>query len=348
VSRFVDLACQLRDLGCDSICIKDMAALLRPQPAFDIVRGIKQRCGDDVRVHVHVHATTGVTMVSLMKAIEAGADAVDASISSLSLGPGHNPTEAVVEMLEGTGFAAHLNKDRLARIKEHFAKARPRYAEFESKFLGVETEIFDSQIPGGMISNMESQLKQQGAAHRLKEVLAEVPRVREVAGYPPLVTPSSQIVGTQAVFNVIMGQYKALTGEFADLMLGYYGETIGPRDPAIIELAQKHAKKDPICCRPADLLKPEWQHLRDHALALKGCNGSDEDVLTYAMFPQVAPKFFAQRANGPINLGKSAGAASGDAAGEARPGPTRDPATKRIDYNVTIGQKSHRVTVETA
>src|SRR5437588_6472859 len=243
VGRFVEMAQQLRQLGCQSICIKDMAALLKPQPAYDLVRGIKEKCGPDTVVHVHVHSTTGVTMVSLMKAIEAGADIVDTSISSLSLGPGHNPTEALVEMLEGTGYTTRLNKDRLLKIKEHFAKVRPRYAPFESKFIGVETEIFDSQIPGGMISNMESQLKQQGAGARVKEVLAEVPHVRKDAGYPPLVTPSSQIVGTQAVFNVLMGRYKVLTGEFADLMLGYYGATLGPRDPAVLELAEKHANK---------------------------------------------------------------------------------------------------------
>src|SRR5690349_8592639 len=292
VGQFVEMARRLRDLGCDSICIKDMAALLKPQPAYDLVKGIKEACGQDTRVHVHVHATTGVTMVSLMKAIEAGADVVDTSISSLSLGPGHNPTEALVELLEGTGYTTKLDKGRLLKIKDHFAKVRPRYAAFESKFVGVETEIFDSQIPGGMISNMESQLKQQGAAARVKEVLAEVPRVRKDAGYPPLVTPSSQIVGTQAVFNVMMGRYKVLTGEFADLMLGYYGETIGRRDRHIMELAAKQTNKQPIALRPADLLKPEWQALRSAALALDGCNGTDEDVLTYAMFPKVAPKFF--------------------------------------------------------
>src|SRR3954453_10085878 len=281
VARFVELAKQLRDFGCASICIKDMAALLRPQPAFDIVRGIKEACGEDTVVHVHVHSTTGVTMVSLMKAIEAGADIVDTAISSLSLGPGHNPTEALVEMLEGTGYATRLKKDRLLKIKEHFAKVRPKYAEFESKIIGVETEIFDSQIPGGMISNMESQLRQQGAGDRVKEVLTEVPNVRKDAGYPPLVTPSSQIVGTQAVFNVLMGRYKVLTGEFADLMLGYYGETIGPRAPEGIAAAGHNAKKMPIPSRPADLLKPEWGHLREQALALKGCDGSDEDVLTF-------------------------------------------------------------------
>src|SRR6516225_4224252 len=265
VEKFVEMAQRLQDMGSASICIKDMAALLRPQPAFEIVRGIKEKCGRDTLVHVHVHSTTGVTMVSLMKAIEAGADIVDTSISSLSLGPGHNPTEALVEMLEGTGYTTRLKKDRLLKIKEHFARVRPRYAEFESKIIGVETEIFDSQIPGGMISNMESQLKQQGAGQRIKEVLAEVPHVRKDAGYPPLVTPSSQIVGTQAVFNVLMGRYKVLTGEFADLMLGYYGATIGPRNSEVVEAAVKHAKKQAITGRPADLLKPEWDDLRTQA-----------------------------------------------------------------------------------
>jgi methylmalonyl-CoA carboxyltransferase 5S subunit len=344
VAHFVELAERLRELGCDSICIKDMAALLKPQPAYDLVSGIKQACGKDTLVHVHVHSTTGVTMVSLMKAIEAGADIVDTAISSLSLGPGHNPTEALVEMLEGTGYTTRLKKDRLLQIKEHFAKIRPRYAEFESKFTGVETEIFRSQIPGGMISNMESQLKQQGAANRLKEVLAEVPNIRQVAGYPPLVTPSSQIVGTQAVFNVLMGPYKVLTGEFADLMLGYYGATLGPRDPAIVEVAGKQAKKQPITSRPADLLKPEWDELRAQALALKGCNGSDEDVLTYAMFPQVAPKFFSQRAEGPRNVGKDKAAAKTETPA-ATPVDGKGPVTSPVSYEIRIGDKSHKVTV---
>jgi len=350
VRKFVEMAQQLRDLGCDSICIKDMAALLKPQPAYDLVRGIKEACGKDTLVHVHVHATTGVTMVSLMKAIEAGADIVDTAISSLSLGPGHNPTEALVEMLEGTGYTTRLNKDRLLKIKEHFAKVRPRYTEFESKFIGVETEIFDSQIPGGMISNMESQLRQQGAGGRLKEVLAEVPRVRKDAGYPPLVTPSSQIVGTQAVFNVLMERYKVLTGEFADLMLGYYGATLGERAPEVLQAAAQHAKKEAITGRPADLLKPEWEELRAKALALKGCNGTAEDVLTYAMFPQVAAKFFAQRAEGPKNLTKGPAEApkAAPAATPAKPVDGKGPITAPVAYQIKIGDKSHKVTVEPA
>jgi methylmalonyl-CoA carboxyltransferase 5S subunit len=343
LDRYVEMSRQLRDLGCQSICIKDMAALLKPQSAFDLVRAIKEKCGEDTLVHVHVHSTTGVTLVSLMKAIEAGADIVDTAISSLSLGPGQNPTEALVEMLEGTSYTTRLKMDRLLKIKDHFAMVRPRYAEFESKFVGVETEIFTSQIPGGMISNMESQLKQQNAGQRVKEVLAEVPRVRKDAGYPPLVTPSSQIVGTQAVLNVLMGRYKTLTGEFADLVLGYYGEAIGERDPELLKLAEKHAKKLPITGRPADLLKPEWDGLREHALELTGCNGTDEDVLTYAMFPQVAPKFFSTRAQGPKNVAKKL-------ADPAKPaGPSGNgkatTITSPVTYEVRVGDKTHKVTV---
>ncbi|MGA7410176.1 MAG: methylmalonyl-CoA carboxytransferase subunit 5S [Bryobacteraceae bacterium] len=351
-TQFVEMAERLLELGCDSICIKDMAALLKPQPAYDIVRGIKVACGESVRVQVHVHATTGVTMVSLMKAIEAGADCVDTAISSLSLGPGHNPTESLVEMLDGTGYTTNLDKQRLLNLKHYFLKVRPRYAEFLSNITGVETEIFDSQIPGGMISNMESQLKQQGAGDKMKEVLEEVPRVRKDAGYPPLVTPSSQIVGTQAVFNVMMGRYKVLTGEFADLMLGYYGATIGTRDQQLIEQAAKQAKKEPIEIRPAELLKPEWQGLREAAIELKGCNGTDEDVLTYAMFPQVAPKFFGTRDQGPKNLSKDPNTkaaptpSQAPAAGHPAPadnghGPLRGP----ITYDVKVNGSTHRVTV---
>jgi methylmalonyl-CoA carboxyltransferase 5S subunit len=346
VANFVEMAEQLVDFGCDSICIKDMAALLKPQPAYDIVKGIKKACGDQVRVHVHVHATTGVTMVSLMKAIEAGADCVDTAISSISLGPGHNPTESLVEMLEGTGFDTRLDKSRLVKLKKYFATIRPRYQEFLSNIVGVETEIFDSQIPGGMLSNMESQLKQQGAGDRMDDVLAEVPRVRKDAGYPPLVTPSSQIVGTQAVFNVMMGRYKVLTGEFADLMLGYYGHTIGSRDRHVVELAAKQAKKEPIEIRPADLLKPEWEALRAQALELKGCDGTDEDVLTYAMFPQVALRFFGTRGQGPKNLGKDPNAKPAPAApvADTGTGPVREP----IEYEVTLNGRSHRITVAPA
>lgn len=340
---YVQMARDLVSLGADSICIKDMAALLKPQPAYDLVKAIKEQVGQDVRIHVHCHSTTGVTLVSLMKAIEAGADCVDTAISSLSLGPGHNPTESLVEMLEGTGFKADLDMDRLLKVKDHFAGVRPRYSEFYSGITGVETEIFKSQIPGGMISNMESQLRAQGAGDRLKEVLEEVPRVREDAGFPPLVTPSSQIVGTQAVFNVLMGRYKVVTAEFADLMLGYYGSTLGERNAEIVALSAKQAKKETITVRPAELLTPEWDELRAQAAALEGFDGSDEDVLTNAMFPKVAPGFFKTRGEGPKNLGKDP---SEVAAAAAKGGPT--PLNTPITYKVTVNGASHNVSVAPA
>ncbi len=340
---YIKLAGQLLDMGAESIALKDMAALLQPQAAYDIVKGIKDTYGD-VQVNVHCHSTTGVTLVSLMKAIEAGADVVDTAISSMSLGPGHNPTESLVAMLEGTEYTTELDMERLLRIRDHFAKVRPKYAQFESATL-VDTDIFSSQIPGGMLSNMESQLKAQGAGDRIKEVMAEVPLVKADAGHPPLVTPSSQIVGTQAVFNVLMGKYKVLTGEFADLMLGYYGECIGERNPEVVEIARAQTKKEPIAERPADLLEPEWDKLVAEATALPGNDGSDEDVLTYAMFPSVAPGFFESRADGPKNVGKT----PEQMAEQAAAAGDNDRAVKGpITYKVSLGGREHNVVVERA
>ena len=220
-----------------------------------------------------------------------------------------------------------MDKKRLLAIKTHFDKIRPRYKEFLSNITGVDTEIFDSQIPGGMISNLESQLKQQKAGDRMKEVLEEVPRVREDAGFPPLVTPSSQIIGTQAVFNVMMGRYKVLTGEFADLMLGYYGETLGRRNRHVVELAAKQTNKTPIGTRPADLLKPEWQELRSAALAarwlqrvgrrrahLRDVSGRGAEVLPHAREGPQEPGQGSGR-------GAGAGASRGSRAGGKREGP---------------------------
>lgn len=344
VEGYIKQAGRLLDMGADSIALKDMAALLKPQPAYDIICGIKETYGEDTQINVHCHSTTGVTLVTLMKAIEAGADVVDSAISSMSLGPGHNPTESLVEMLEGTGYTTDLDMERLINIRDHFKQVRPKYEEFESATL-VDTNIFLSQIPGGMLSNMESQLKAQGAGDRIDEVMQEVPRVRKDAGYPPLVTPSSQIVGTQAVFNVLMGRYKVMTAEFADLMLGYYGECIGERDPELIKQAEEQTKKQPITCRPADLLDPEWDQLRTEAEGLEGFDGSDEDVLTNALFPGVAPGFFKTRSEGPKNVGKTAeqlkreqDAASGAA------NAVREP----IQYKVTVGGRSQTVKVEPA
>ena len=343
VDGYITLAGQLLDMGAESIALKDMAALLQPQPAYDIVKGIKDTYGD-IQINVHCHATTGVTLVSLMKAIEAGADVVDTAISSMSLGPGHNPTESLVAMLEGTEYTTGLDMERLLKIRDHFAAVRPKYAEFESATL-VDTDIFSSQIPGGMLSNMESQLKAQGAGDRIREVMEEVPRVKADAGHPPLVTPSSQIVGTQAVFNVLMGRYKVMTGEFADLMLGYYGECLGERSEEVVAMAQAQAKKEPITVRPADLLTPEWDELTQQAATLEGFDGSEEDVLTNAMFPGVAPKFFASRADGPKNVGKTPEQIA--AARAAAAGPATG-ITAPVKYNVTLAGRAHSVTVEPA
>ena len=305
VAAFIEMAGELKAMGVDSIAIKDMAALLTPQVAYDLVKGIKQACGADTVLHLHVHSTTGVTLVSIMKAIEAGVDIVDTSISSLALGSGHNPTESLVKMLAGTGYETKLDMDRILKVKRHFAKIRPRYKHFMADYNGVDTEIFDSQIPGGMISNMVNQLKEMEASDMLQDVMEEVPRVRADAGFPPLVTPSSQIVGSQAVFNVLMGErYGTQTEEFSDLMLGYYGSTLGEKAPEVLAQAQSLTGKEVITGRPADLLKPEWDVLRAEAAAIPNFDGSDEDVLTYAMFPSVAETFFKSRPEGPKNLGK--------------------------------------------
>jgi methylmalonyl-CoA carboxyltransferase 5S subunit len=260
----------------------------------------------------------------------------------MSLGPGHNPTESFIEMLAGTGFGTKVDLERVLRVKSYFVSKIDRYREFLSKVTGVETEIFKSQIPGGMLSNMENQLRQQGAGDRLKDVLEEIPLVRKDTGYVPLVTPSSQIVGTQAVLNVLMGRYKVLTGEFADLMLGYYGAGPGAKNPEVVRMAIEHTHKEPITCRPADLLKPEREKLRSEALPLPGCNGTDEDVLTYAMFPQVAPKFFARRHEGPLNLGTDplTGVSEMHPA-EGHQGVITGP----ITYAVTVSGMEHKVTV---
>jgi methylmalonyl-CoA carboxyltransferase 5S subunit len=237
--------------------------------------------------------------------------------------------------------------DRIDKARRHFDKVAPRYEAFMSAYQTVDTRIFASQIPGGMISNMESQLREQGAGDKIEAVLEEVPRVRQASGFPPLVTPTSQIVGTQAVFNVLMGPYKTITSEFADLMLGYYGATAAEKNPEIMEKARLSSRKEPITCRPADLLNPEWEVLRAEALELDGCNGSDEDVLTYALFPTTAPKFFSQRAQGPKSVARAEGqvptAPEPPTVAQAR---ERSTITEPVRYLVTLGDRSHKITVE--
>ncbi len=345
IAVFVDIAQQIKGLGCESICVHDVDGLLKPQAAFDLVKGIKEKCGSDTLVSVHTHSTTGVTMVSLMKAIEAGCDIVDTAISTLAMGRGHNPTESVAAMLEGTGYESRLDMRRLYRIKQHIANVRPRYGEFLHHPVGVETEIFQHQIPATVILNMEYQLKGQGAPHLLDEVLKEIQTVRRDAGYPALAIPASDILGTQAMFNVLHGRYRVITSEFADLMLGYYGTTLGEKNEEVVAQAAGHANKAAITCRPADLLEPSWERWRTEAMTV-GCNGSDEDVLTYAMFPKAAAQFFKTRTAGPKDIGRESSEpkAGPELAPSVSVSSNDMPGTSR-SYVIRVGNEEHRVTV---
>src|SRR5208283_2578209 len=346
IAKLVEIAQQMKELGCDSICVRDGGGFLKPQAAYELVKGIKEKCGKDTLVHVHTHSTTGVTMVSLMKAVEAGCDIVDTVISSLAFGRGHNPTESFVEMLEDTGYETRLDMDRILRVKQHIATVRPHYGEFSSEPSGVETEIFKSQVHAAMISNTEYQLKGQDAGHSLQEVLSEVRQVRSDAGYPALVTPAGQIVGTQAVFNVLQGKYKVITTEFADLVLGYYGSALGEKNADVMKMASIRTNKSPISCRPADLLEPEWHRRQSEAKALPGCDSTDEDALTYVMFPKVAPEFFKTRSKGPKNnVGKEPALPHPEQRSSSGGDAT---ARSAVTYVVTLNGREHKVTVTPA
>lgn len=291
VDYFVQLASQMADLGADSICIKDMAGLITPYTAYELVRRLKAEIG--LPVHFHSHTTSGMGTASLLKAVEAGADIVDTVISPLSLGPSHSPTESVVAILQGTERDSGLDLNLLSEIAEHFVQVRRRYARYESG-LGVDVGILQYQVPGGMLSNLVSQLRAQKAEDKYSEVLAEVPRVRAELGYPPLVTPSSQMVGTQATLNVVLGErYKIVPEEIRNYVRGFYGRPPAPIDPEIKRLII--GDEEPIDCRPADLLPPgmpkAWEEIGNLAR-------SEEDVVSYALFPQIARPFLERRARG--------------------------------------------------
>jgi len=297
--KYAELAKTYADFGADSICIKDMSGLLKPYEAYDLVKAIKAKV--DLPVEIHSHATTGLSVASLLKGIEAGADIVDTAISSMSMGTSHSPTETVVEMLKGTDFDTGLDTKLLLEIAAYFREVRKHYSSLESAFLGADTRILLSQVPGGMLSNLESQLKQMGAGDKMDAVLEELPKVHKDAGYVPLVTPTSQIVGTQAVFNVIQGRYKMMTADFANLVTGKFGALPTAANPEVVAMGLAQNKMTEVMtCRPADKIEPEWDKMVEASKAAGG-NGSDEDVLTYAMFPQVAEKFFKTRANGPVD-----------------------------------------------
>ncbi len=284
-------------------------------------------------------------MVSLMKAVEAGCDMVDTAISSLAFGRGHNPTESFVEMLEGTGYECRLDMERILRVKQHIAMVRPRYRAFLDEHVGVETEIFESQIPSSMISSTEYQLKGQDTGHLLQDVLSEIQNVRRDAGYPALEPPVDQIIGTQAVFNHLQGKYNVLTSEFAELILGYYGTALGEKNAEVLAMASARAGKQAISCRPADLLQPEWELRRAAAAALPGFDGTDEDVLTYAMFPKIAAQFFKTRTEGPKQLGDELTTEDSEPPDANRHSGA---STSPVTYVVTLNGREHKVTVAAA
>jgi len=310
VELFVEQARQMAAMGVDSIAIKDMAGLLTPFATGDLVRALKADI--DLPVFIHSHDTAGVASMCQLKAIENGADHIDTAISSMAWGTSHPGTESMVAALKGTPYDTGLDLELLQEIGLYFYAVRKKYHQFESEFTGVDTRVQVNQVPGGMISNLANQLKEQGALHRMDEVLAEIPKVRKDLGYPPLVTPTSQIVGTQAFFNVLAGErYKTITTEVKYYLQGRYGKAPAP----VCEHLRFQAigSEEVIECRPADLLAPELDKLRKDIGELAK---SEEDVLTFAMFPDIGRKFLEEREAGtlqpevllPIPDGKAAAA----------------------------------------
>ncbi|WP_203344240.1 sodium-extruding oxaloacetate decarboxylase subunit alpha [Vibrio fluvialis] len=349
---WVDLAKRLEDLGCHSLCIKDMSGLLKPYEAEELIRRIKASCS--VPLALHCHATTGLSTATAIKAVEAGIDILDTAISSMSQTYGHTPTETVVAMLQGTERDTNLKLEQLDPIAAYFRDVRKKYAKFEGQLKGVDSRILIAQVPGGMLTNMESQLKEQGAADRMDEVLQEIPRVREDLGFIPLVTPTSQIVGTQAVINVLTGErYKSITKETAGVLKGEYGAAPAPVNAALQAKVLDGAEA--ITCRPADLLHAEMDHLTTDLLAKAKADGISlaedvvDDVLTYALFPQVGLKFLKNRHN-PDAFEPAPGCEPAPAAAPVVSASSRGVETYsvRVDgqvYNVEVGPQGQLTSV---
>ncbi|WAN11104.1 sodium-extruding oxaloacetate decarboxylase subunit alpha [Stutzerimonas balearica] len=300
LEMWVELAKRIEDMGADSVAIKDMAGILTPYMAFELVSRLKASL--DIPIHMQCHATAGLSTAAILKAVEAGIDNVDTAISSLSMTYGHSPTESVVAIFQGTARDTGLNLELLEEIAAYFREVRKKYAKFEGTLRGVDSRILVAQVPGGMLTNMEGQLKEQGALDKFDEVLAEIPRVRQDLGFIPLVTPTSQIVGTQAVINVLTGErYKSITKETAGVLKGEYGAAPAPFDAELQERVLDGTEV--ITCRPADLLQPEMDRLAAELEGLAQEKGitlatdSIDDVLTYALFPQIGLKFLENRGN---------------------------------------------------
>ncbi|MDK8465138.1 sodium-extruding oxaloacetate decarboxylase subunit alpha [Marinobacter sp. SS13-12] len=320
IEMWVELAKEVADMGADSIAIKDMAGILKPYVAFDLVSRLKKEL--DIPIHMQCHATTGMSTATAIKAAEAGIDNVDTAISSMSMTYGHSPTEAVVAILEGTDRDTGLDLNLLEEIASYFREVRKKYARFEGSLRGTDSRILIAQVPGGMLTNMENQLKEQNAADKFDQVLDEIPKVREDLGFIPLVTPTSQIVGTQAVLNVLTGErYKSISKETSAILKGEYGAAPAPMNKELQERVLDG--KEPVTCRPADLIEPEMEkltkELRDTAKekGIKLAEQEVDDVLTYALFPQIGLKFLENRGNPdafePVPTKEDAAAASAPA-----------------------------------
>ncbi len=329
---FVEMALRLEDLGVDVICIKDMAGLLSPYATESLIAAIKERV--KLPIHIHSHDSSGMALMSYLKGIEAGADIVDTAISSMASGTSQPPTESLVAALKGTPYDTGLDLNLLSEIAEYFRKVRKRYRKFESEYTGINSKILVHQIPGGMISNLATQLKEQNALDRMDEVLEEVPRVRKDLGYPPLVTPTSQIVGSQATLNVLTGErYKVITSEIRNYLKGLYGRPPGEVNEEVRRKAIGDEK--PITCRPADLLEPELDRLTRE---LGGRARSIEDVLSYAMFPNVALEFFEQREKGMLQPEPIE-----EVSEEAK--PPSQPFLAPSEFNITVHGETYHVKV---
>ena len=293
VDLWVDLAKNIQDMGAHSLAIKDMAGLLKPYIAFELVSRLKEEL--EIPVHMHCHATTGMSVATGVKAIEAGLDNIDTSISSMSMTYGHTPTETIISILDGTNRATGLNLDKLKPIAEHFQAVRKKYKNFEGSLRGVDARILTSQVPGGMLTNLENQLKAQDSIDRFDEVIQEIPKVRQDLGYIPLVTPTSQIVGTQSVINILSGsKYSTITNEVKSLLKGEYGATPAPVNKELQQ--QGIGDGTVITCRPADLLNDDFLSVKEEFKKVIAENNissevSDENVLIYAMFPEIGLSF---------------------------------------------------------
>jgi len=357
LDTWVNLGKQIEDMGAHSICIKDMAGLLKPYEAFELVSRLKK--STKIPIHLHSHATTGLSVASIIKAAEAGIDNVDTAISSLSMTYGHSPTETIVASLEGTERATGLDLVKLEEIAHYFRDIRKKYAQYEGSLKGVDGRILISQVPGGMLTNMESQLKEQGAADKFDEVMHEIPRVREDLGFIPLVTPTSQIVGTQAVMNVMNGErYKTITKETAGVLKGEYGATPAPVNKQLQDRVLEGAQ--PITCRPADLIAPEMDKLiaevqeKAKAENVKLAKNIEEDALINGMFAQVGWKFLVNRGN-PAAFEAAPDANAFAAANNAPKTAAVDPVTETYsvnvdgrNFNVTVGPAGAPLTIKPA